>query len=84
MSFDSTGAGGLDDQNAWTSATEPTPGTVAEKERLVREILTMQSSMSALQERLVSVQRQCASAESENEMLQTYIDGITKNMASKP
>lgn len=84
MSFDATGAGDLDDQNAWTSATEPTTGTVAEKERLVREILTLQGSMSALQERLTNVQRQCASAESENEMLQSYIDGITKNMKTKP
>lgn len=34
-------------------------------------------------ERMSHVQQECTKAEAENEMLQTYIDGITKNMASK-
>lgn len=88
MSLDSTNPAAatedLGDQAAWTSTAEPTAGTVAEKERLVRQVLSLQSGMTALHERLASVQRDCKNYENENEMLQTYIDGITKNMASKP
>lgn len=76
--------GELGDQAAWTSTAEVTTGTVAEKERLVHEFMTLQSGMAALQERLATVRRECTQAESENDMLRAYVDGITKNMASKP
>ena len=46
--------------------------------------MTLQSGMAALQERLATVRRECTQAESENDMLRAYVDGITKNMASKP
>jgi len=39
--------------------------------------------MPALQERLWQVKQECAKSETENEMLQTYIDSITKSMASQ-
>ncbi|SHO76961.1 Uncharacterized protein MSYG_1300 [Malassezia sympodialis ATCC 42132] len=73
----------LGDQAAWTASSEPTTGTVAEKERLVREVLSLQSGLAALQERLWQVKQECAKSETENEMLQTYIDSITKSMASQ-
>ena len=73
--------GELGDQAAWTSTAEVTTGTVAEKERLVREFMTLQSGMAALQERLATVRRECTQAESENDMLHTYVDGITKNLS---
>ena len=76
--------GELGDQAAWTSAAEVTTGTVAAKERLVREFMSLQSGMAALQERRATVRRECTQAESENDMLRAYVDGITKNMASKP
>ena len=39
--------------------------------------------MPALPERLWQVKQECAKSETENEMLQTYIDSITKSMASQ-
>jgi len=52
MSLDSTNpaaaAEDLGDQAAWTSTAEPTAGTVAEKERLVRQVLSLQSGMTGM------------------------------------
>lgn len=52
MSLDSTNPAAatedLGDQAAWTSTAEPTAGTVAEKERLVRQVLSLQSGMTGM------------------------------------
>lgn len=48
-----------------------------------REILTMQESLRGLASRVSSVQADCTKAESDNEMLQAYIDSVTKSLAAK-
>ncbi|PWN96325.1 hypothetical protein FA09DRAFT_331550 [Tilletiopsis washingtonensis] len=47
------------------------------------EIQSQQSSLKALLARVASVQADCTKAETDNEMLQTYIDEVTKSLAAK-
>lgn len=48
-----------------------------------REILSAQESLKALSTKATSVQADCTKAEADNEMLQNYIDSITKSLAAK-
>ena len=41
------------------------------------------ANIAALQQRVSTVQEDCAKSESENEVLQAYLDSITKNLALK-
>ncbi|KAK0526288.1 hypothetical protein OC834_004857 [Tilletia horrida] len=67
---------------AWTAETEPTAGEVIEKENLVKEVAAMQDSLRALLTRVNTVKDDCAKAESENEVLQTYVESVTKSLAA--
>ncbi|KAE8210725.1 hypothetical protein CF319_g6673 [Tilletia indica] len=67
---------------AWTAETEPTAGEVIEKENLVKEVIAMQDSLRALLTRVTSVKEDCTKAESENETLQTYVESVTKSLAT--
>ncbi|WFD32376.1 hypothetical protein MSPP1_003421 [Malassezia sp. CBS 17886] len=78
------GSRGFDEKIAWNTSAEPSASDVAEKERLVREVLSLQGGLAALQQRLAAVQQECSQAETQNEVLQTYIDSITKSLATKP
>ncbi|EPQ32183.1 uncharacterized protein PFL1_00380 [Pseudozyma flocculosa PF-1] len=68
---------------AWTSQTEPSANDVVEKEKLIREIIAMQDGLRGLLTRVTSVKDDCTKAEADNEMLQTYIDSVTKSLAAK-
>ncbi|CAD6980111.1 unnamed protein product [Tilletia controversa] len=67
---------------AWTAETEPTAGEVIEKENLVRDVVSMQDSLRALLTRVSTVKEDCTKAESENETLQTYVESVTRSVAS--
>ncbi|PWN92039.1 hypothetical protein FA10DRAFT_284943 [Acaromyces ingoldii] len=71
------------DSVAWGAQTDVTPGEVVEKQRLVRDIMASQDSLRALLARVSSVQADCQKAEADNEMLQMYIDSVTKSLAAK-
>lgn len=43
----------------------------------------MQESLRGLASRVASVQADCTKAEGDNEMLQAYIDSVTKSLAAK-
>lgn len=47
------------------------------------EIMAMQDGLRALLSRVTSVKEDCTKAEADNEMLQTYIDSVTKSLAAK-
>ena len=49
----------------------------------VREIIAMQDGLRALISRVNTVKDDCKKAEADNEMLQTYIDSVTKSLAAK-
>ncbi|KAJ1030078.1 hypothetical protein NDA16_000991 [Ustilago loliicola] len=68
---------------AWTAETEISANEVVEKEKLVREIMAMQDGLRALISRVIAVKDDCKKAEADNEMLQTYIDSVTKSLAAK-
>ncbi|CCF51109.1 hypothetical protein NDA11_005351 [Ustilago hordei] len=68
---------------AWTVETEISANDVVEKEKLVREIMAMQDGLRALISRVNAVKEDCKKAEADNEMLQTYIDSVTKSLAAK-
>ncbi|KAE8214911.1 hypothetical protein CF327_g1727 [Tilletia walkeri] len=67
---------------AWTAETEPTAGEVIEKENLLKDVLAMQDSLRALLTRVTTVKEDCTKAESENETLQTYVESVTKSLAT--
>ncbi|KAI5479825.1 hypothetical protein MNV49_002637 [Pseudohyphozyma bogoriensis] len=75
-----------DEGNAW-GAPPPEPEVeidaagVVEKERLVKEIITMQEGLKALLDRVTDVQEESAKLKAGNETLQTYIDNLTRNNA---
>lgn len=48
-----------------------------------REIMAMQDGLRALLARVNTVKEDCKKAEADNEMLQTYIDSVTKSLAAK-
>ncbi|PWZ01382.1 hypothetical protein BCV70DRAFT_73088 [Testicularia cyperi] len=68
---------------AWTAETQISANEVVEKDKLVREIMAMQDGLRALLTRVSTVQEDCKKAEADNEMLQTYIDTVTKSLAAK-
>lgn len=43
----------------------------------------MQDGLRALTSRVQAVKDDCAKAEADNEMLQTYIDSVTKSLAAR-
>lgn len=43
----------------------------------------MQESLKGLTSRVQTVQADCAKAEADNEMLQAYIDSVTRSLAAK-
>ena len=45
--------------------------------------MAMQDGLRALLSRVTSVKEDCTKAEADNEMLQTYIDSVTKSLAAK-
>lgn len=47
------------------------------------EIMAMQDGLRALVNRVNTVKDDCKKAEADNEMLQTYIDSVTKSLAAK-
>ncbi len=47
------------------------------------EIMAMQDGLRALISRVSTVKDDCKKAEADNEMLQTYIDSVTKSLAAK-
>ncbi|PWN25612.1 hypothetical protein BDZ90DRAFT_223191 [Jaminaea rosea] len=68
---------------AWTSTAEPTADEVIEKQNLIKEILSSQESLKALVTRVQGVQADCTKAEADNEMLQSYVESVTKSLAAK-
>lgn len=50
---------------------------------LCSEIMAMQDGLRALISRVNAVKEDCKKAEADNEMLQTYIDSVTKSLAAK-
>ncbi|PWN39744.1 hypothetical protein IE81DRAFT_280399, partial [Ceraceosorus guamensis] len=68
---------------AWGATTEVSAEEIVEKSRLVREIQNQQSSLKALLARVMAVKADCTKAEADNEMLQTYIDSVTKSLAAR-
>ncbi|CAO1624251.1 unnamed protein product [Jaminaea pallidilutea] len=74
---------GFSESAAWTAETGPSADEVLEKQKLIREILSAQESLKALSTKATSVQADCTKAEADNEMLQNYIDSITKSLAAK-
>ncbi|KAI3628887.1 hypothetical protein CBS14141_000590 [Malassezia furfur] len=69
--------------NEQTASSEPSMSDVAEKERLLSEITALQSDLQTLQQRVNQAQADAAKSETNNEMLQSYIESINKNLASK-
>lgn len=45
--------------------------------------MAMQDGLRALISRVNTVKEDCKKAEADNEMLQTYIDSVTKSLAAK-
>lgn len=45
--------------------------------------MAMQDGLRALISRVNAVKEDCKKAEADNEMLQTYIDSVTKSLAAK-
>ncbi|PWN53982.1 hypothetical protein IE53DRAFT_383509 [Violaceomyces palustris] len=79
----SVAVGDFTETAAWTAETEISANDIVEKEKLIREILAMQDGLRALLQRVSKVKQECEKAESDNEMLQTYIDSVTKSLAAK-
>ncbi|PWN33753.1 uncharacterized protein FA14DRAFT_168296 [Meira miltonrushii] len=71
------------DTVAWTGETEISASDVVEKQQLVKDILGMQEGLKGLMTRISTVQQDCVKAEADNEMLQMYIDSVTKSLAAK-
>jgi len=74
----------MDDSQAvaWTN-TRPTeeidPSSIVEKEAVIKEILNIQEGLRALLERVEEVDVECDKMKGSNEILQTYIDNLTRN-----
>lgn len=68
---------------AWTASTDISADEVLEKQNLIKDILSTQESLKALVARVQAVQADCTKAEADNEMLQSYIDSVTKSLAKK-
>ncbi|KAK4056455.1 hypothetical protein OIO90_002598 [Microbotryomycetes sp. JL221] len=56
--------------------------TMAEKERMIADIVTKQDGLKALLQRVQHVQNESAKLKSNNETLQTYIDNLTRANAT--
>ncbi|KDN48194.1 hypothetical protein K437DRAFT_267683 [Tilletiaria anomala UBC 951] len=67
----------------WGTQANISANEVLEKEKIVREIVAMQDGLKALLWRVTSVKEECSKAEADNEMLQAYIDSVTKSLAAK-
>ncbi|CAO1626875.1 unnamed protein product [Sympodiomycopsis kandeliae] len=75
--------GGFVESAAWTAETEVSANDVLEKQNLIKEITQMQDSLKGLSSRVQSVKADCSKAEADNEMLQAYIDSVTRSLAAK-
>ncbi|UZJ57304.1 hypothetical protein CBS101457_006624 [Exobasidium rhododendri] len=75
--------GDFTDSVAWSVQTEVSASEIVEKQRLVKDIMTMQEGLKGLIARVTSVQKECIKAEADNVTLQQYIDSVTKSLAAK-
>ncbi|CAO1635565.1 unnamed protein product [Parajaminaea phylloscopi] len=76
--------GGFSESSAaWEAETEVSANEVIEKQNLIKDILQLQESLKALVNRVQSVEDDCTKADADNEVLQSYIDSVTKSLAAK-
>jgi len=86
MSFAAFGA--EEESLGWgaVSAPEESSDLVSQairKEKLIKEIKASQEGLRAMLAKVEGVQKEVDKLESSNEMLQTYIDNLTKQMAKR-